>query len=458
VKAAVPLLVAMVAVAGLGACTSSRPVPAPRPPAQRPPELSLERQERAYLVDPLDGYPETQETVDAEVRERLQSAFRALVGRGDVAEARSVAGELLQADADLLPAHVLAAQADFAEGRFVDVVTRLVPVGDRAPSYVASQLLLGRAAEQAGDVPLSYAAFRAVATRSQLAFQRLGELHPRAMEILSNRLQEALRTGKLDEADKQLALMRSWGAAEMVTLEGARALAVARADRPAELAAVKELAARKRDQALLERQAELELAVGDPGVGLQIVTDLAGRHPDDPGMAEKLAAAKYRWRLSLLPQDVQAVAAKPEINKGDLAVLLYWLLPQVRYARPTSGRIATDVLDHPHQEEIVRVVNLGLMDVDATLHRFSPGAPVKRGSALRSLIRALDGFSGDNREKGEPVACLGGAKGSSRSAVCDTAQSCELIPEGQGCDAGSPLAGSDAVELIRRTLKHLGTS
>lgn len=441
-----PLLVAAV----LGACTSAPPVPAPKAPEQRPPELALGRQDRAYLVSSLEGYPET---VDAESRDLLQSAHRALL-RGDVAGARAVADELIEADAGLLPAQVLAAQADFAEGRAVDVVTRLVPVGDRFPSYVASQLLLGRAAEQAGDVSLAYAAFRAIATRSQLAFQRLGELHPRAMEILANRLQDALRTGKLDEADKQLALLRSWGAEELVTLEGARALAVARGDRSAELAAVKELAARKGDQALLERQAELELAVGDPGVGLQIVQGLAERHPDDRGIAEKLAAAKYRWRLSLLPRDVQVVAAKPEINKGDLAVLLYWLLPQVRYARPTNGRIATDVLDHPHREEIVRVVNLGLMDVDATLHRFSPGAPVRRGAALRSLIRVLSSLT----EKGGKVACLGDAKGSSRSAVCGAAQSCELIPEGQDCDAGSPLAGSDAVELIRRTLKHLGAS
>ena len=419
----------------------------------------MSRQDRAYLIDPLAGYPEapgaSASAVGAEERERLQAAFRALLASADIAGARAAAEELLADDPDLLPAHVLMAQADFAEGRAVDVVTRLVPVGDRIPSYVASQLLLGRAAEQAGDIPLSYAAFRAIATRSQLAFQRLGELHPRALEILSNRLQEALRNGKLDEADKQLALMRSWGAAEIVTLEGARALAVARADRRAELDAVKELAARKRDQALLERQAELEMTVGDPGAGLQIIKDLAERHPNDPRMAEKLAAAKYRWRLSLLPRDVRMVAGKAEINKGDFAALLYWLLPQVRYARPTNGRIATDVLDHPHQEEIVRVVNLGLMDVDATLHRFSPGAPVKRGAALRSVVRVLDGFSG---EKDEQVACLGGAKGSSRSAVCDTAQSCELIPEGQDCDAGSPLSGSDAVEIIRRTLKLLGTS
>jgi hypothetical protein len=368
-----------------------------------------------------------------------------MLERSDVAGARKAAEELIAADAELLPAQVLAAQADFAEARPVDVVTRLVPVGDRFPSYVAAQLLLGRAAEQAGDIPLSYAAFRAVATRSPLAFQRLGELHPRAMEILGNRLQEALRNGKLDEADKHLALLKSWGAAETVTLEGARSLAVARGDRRSELAAVKELAARRRDdQPLLERQAELELAVGDPGVGLQIVQNLAARRPNDPQMAEKLAAAKFRWRLSLLPKDVQEVAAKTEINKGDFAVLLYWLLPNVRYARPTSGRIATDVLDHPHREEIVRVVNLGLLDVDATLHRFSPGAPVRRGVALRSMGRVLDQF-------GESLACL-----SSQGAACAVAESCALLPEGQTCDASSALAGSDAVEMIRRTLKHLG--
>jgi hypothetical protein len=274
------------------------------------------------------------------------------------------------------------------------------------------------------------------------------------MEILSNRLLEALRTQKLDEAEKQLALMRSWGPAELVTLEGSRSLAVARGDRKAELEAIKEISARRPDdRELLERRAELELAVGDPGAGLQIVQDLAAKHPKDPQIAETLAAAKFRWRLSLLPPDVQEVAAKPELNKGDFAVLLYWLLPSVRYAKPTSGRIATDVLDHPHQEEIVRVVNLGLMDVDSTLHRFSPAAPLRRGSALRTLVRVLDGF-------GQDVACLSatgkGASPAGQSASCATAMSCELIPEGEDCNAGSPLVGSDAVELLRRTLKHLG--
>jgi len=438
----------LAAVALLGAC-ASRPVPAP--PPERPPELNLGRKDRAYLVDPLEGYPGQ---VDPGRRDRLERAYRALLERADVGGALATAKDLADLDSGLPPAEVLAAQADFAEGRPADVVVRLVPVGDRFPAYVASQLLLGRAAEQAGDVPLAYAAFRAIATRNQLAFQRLGELHPRALEILGNRLQEALRLHKLDEADKQLALLKSWGPAETVTLDGARALALARGDRASELAAIKELAARRaQDRALLERRAELELAVGDPGAGLQIVQDLYDRHPDDPGLADQLAAAKFRWRLSLLPRLVQEVAAKPELNKADLAVLLYWLIPAVRYAHPTSGRIATDILDHPRQEEIVRVVNLGLMDVDATLHRFSPGAPVRWGMALRSLTRVLE-------ELGDDLPCLAGAgKGQAAAgAVCTTAASCELVPSGDDCQMAAPLSGADAVELIRRALKLLGGS
>jgi hypothetical protein len=433
--------------AWLGAC-ASQPPPAP-PQPQAPPELNLDRRDRAYLINPLEGYSEQ---VDSDRRDRLERAWHDLLERADLPGARATATELIDADAKLLPAQVLAAQVDFADGRPVDVVSRLVPVGDRQPAYVASQLLLGRAAEQAGDIPLAYAAFRAIATRNQLAFQRLGELHPRAMEILANRLQEALRNHQLDAADKTFALLKSWGPAEMVTLEGARSLAVARGDRAAELAAIKDLAARRPDdRALLERRAELELVVGDPGSGLQIAQDLYDRDPKDPDLAEKLAAAKFRWRLSQLPREVQEVAAKPDLNKGDLAVLLYWLLPNVRYGRPSSGRIATDILDHPHQEEIVRVVNLGLMDVDSTLHRFSPGTPVRWATALRSLTRVLDAFGG------EGVSCLGTGKGQgSQGAVCAAAASCGLVPSADECQMGAPLSGSDAVELIRRTLKLLG--
>jgi tetratricopeptide (TPR) repeat protein len=444
----------VLALFALGACGSA-PSPAPPQEPERLPQAEpFAPQEQAYLVDPLTGYPRE---VDAGRQERLRDAWRALVKASARDEALETAAGLLEEDPSFVPAQVLAAEVELGEGEFVRVIERLLPVMDQMPQYVAGQLVLGRAAEQAGDIPLAYSAFREIAARNPRAFQRVGELHPRAVEIVSNRLREAVRQSRLDEAETHLALLRRWAPDEIGTLEGARDLAVARGDRKAELAAVQGLSARRPgDRALTEHRAELELAVGDPSAGLQIIQTLVSEHPKDPALQEKLAAAKFRWRVSLLPKGVQDVAAKTELNRADLAVLLYWLIPSVRYARPSVGRIATDILDHPHQEEIVRVVNLGLMDVDSTLHRFSPGSPARRSTALRSLALVL-------ARSGETVSCLGpAAKGyPSTPAVCDAAAACGLLaptPPDNECRPSAALGGGEAVEIIRRTLKLLGSS
>ena len=122
-------------------------------------------------------------------------------------------------------------------------------------------------------------------------------------------------------------------------------------------------------------------------------------------------------------------------------------MPNVHYGRPSSGRIATDVLDDPRQEEIVRVVNLGLMDVDTTLHRFSPSSPVRRGAALRSLSHLLSRFA-------PGAACLAG----SSSSACDVAVRCGLIPTADDCQPSAPLSGSAAVDFLGRCLELLGAS
>lgn len=425
------------------ACSSAPP---PQPPAREPvgraPQpLVLDQADRSYLIDPLEGYARP---VDPDLRDRLHNVWRDLLEEGDTAGAVRVGSGMLEENPEFLPAQVLVAQVEFADGEYRRVVERLLPVGDAMPTYTASQLLIGRAAERLGDVPLAYAAYRAIA-RNPLAFKRAGELHPRALEIVSNRMDEALRTQNTAEAEKQLGFLRSWAPSETLTFEAALKVAQALGDRRAELAAVKDLSSRQPgERSLLERRAELELEVGDPSAGLKIVQDLAARNPKDPAMAEKLESAKFRWRLSQLPGDVQGIAAKPELNKADLAVLLYWLVPDVRNSRPTAGRIATDVLDNPHREEIVRVVNLGLMEVDPTLHRFSPGASVRRGYALRVVLRAL-------ARSGK-----GGCGGSASSDTCAASVACGLLPSEDDCQAPAPLSGSEGVEILRRSLKLLG--
>jgi hypothetical protein len=445
-RAVAALLLLAVLLAAGAACTSA-PLPPPVREPERPPEpLVLAPADRPYLIDPFEGYSRD---VDSDRREDLQAAWRDLLQRGETEAATRIAGEMLAEDPQFLPAQVLAAQVELAAGDDRAVLARLLPVGDALPTYTASQLLLGRATERLGDIPLAYAAFRVVAARSPLALKRANELHPRALEIVANRLDEALRGGNQPEADKQLELLRSWAPSETLTFEAARKVAVARGDSAAELAAVKDLVSRRPgDRPLLERRAQLELEVGDPSAGLKIVQDLAARHPDDPDLKEKLDSAKFRWRLSQLPRDVQEVAAKADLSRGDFALLLYWLVPEVRNSRPTAGRIATDVLDNPHQEEIVRVLNLGLMDVDPTLHRFSPGSSIRRGLALRVVLRTLARFGAGS------CAGQGGASG----GVCDAAVACGLVTLEEDCQPAAPLAGSDAVEILRRSVKLLGGS
>jgi hypothetical protein len=233
-------------------------------------------------------------------------------------------------------------------------------------------------------------------------------------------------------------------------------MAVARAagEQREELAAVRALvAAAPGEGALVERRGELELAVGDPATAIEIFTDLARRNPQEPRYGEALDLAKFRWRAGNLPAEVQELLTKAELLRADYAVLLYWLVPGVRAGVASSARIATDILDHPQRQEIMRVVNLQLMDVDATLRRFEPDQRVRRSNALRALLRVL-------QRAPEPPSCVAALDGNpmpSREAVCGAAAACGMLPEPPDCLPEAGVSGAEAAAWIRRTQSLLGS-
>jgi tetratricopeptide (TPR) repeat protein len=445
---AAPALLALTAALAVGqlACTSAGGRGA-TPPA-RADFPGLPAADRPYLVDPLLGYPLV---VAGDLEPRIAGAYAAL-REGLVARARAVAGELLAVDPGFHPAIVLAAQADFAAGDPRRAVEALQPVTAELPGYTAAELLLGRAAELGGEPLAAFAAYRRAAEVNALARERVAELKPRAVEIAVNRVRDALARGRLDEADEGLVRLRSWAPDEAPTLEAAADVARARGDRAAELQAVSGLAGlRPDDRAIAERWGELELEAGDPGAGLALFERLAARYPEDRQIAAKLDGAKFRWRFAQLPVRVRSAAAGAEVGRGDFAVLLYWLAPTVRYGRSESARIATDVLDDPRREEIVRVVNLGLMELDAGLHRFSPDAPATRRDALLALLRLAAG-AGDG---GGGAACVEGLAATARPSndfLCAAAARCRLIASPADCLPRASLSGGEALELIRRGL------
>lgn len=427
----------------LAGCSGGPPPAAPLP--------AVDAADRPYLLAPAEGYPAA---ADPAVLQRLRAAWEGQLLRGDAAGAATVARAALEADPELGPARVLLAQAQIVQREPAAARETVAAVVQRHPDYLAAGMVAARAAELLGDLPAAYAIFRRLAPASGLALERAAAVHDRAVEIVARRVDDALRRGHLAEARAQLALLREWAAGERSTLVASAAVARAANEPRAELMAVRELLARGGDDpTLVVRRGELELAVGDAAAAIEIFEGLVQRHPGETRYAESLDLAKFRWRANNLPEEVRRLLDKPELLRSDYAVLLYWLVPGVRAGVAASARIATDVLDHPQRQEIVRVVNLMLMDVDETLRRFEPDVRVRRVHALRALLRVL-------QRSPQPPSCVATLEGNpapSREAVCAAAAACGLLPEPPDCLPDAGVSGAEASAWIRRTQSLLGS-
>jgi hypothetical protein len=411
-----------------------------------PPGPRVDRELLPYLLPPSSGFTAP---ADAELLRRIDAAFQSELLDGDVAGAEAAAAAALATDPAFAPAEVLRGQARLVAKDPEGAGATLAPVIARYPDYTAAQLAAARAADVRGDVAAAYGAYRRIASALPVALERAGELHAPAVAALAARVEDALARSRLDAARANLATLVQWAPADQATLEASMSVARAAGDARAELEAVRGLlaSARSGDEALLERRGELELAVGQPSAAIEVFEALAKRHPDTPRYADLVDLAKFRWRVSNLPGDVRRLVDAPELTRAELAVLLYWLVPGVRAAVVSAPHIASDILDHPRRQEIMRVVNLQLMDVDETLRRFNPDSRVRRAQALRALLRVLQ------RAQPQP-SCVGPIAGNpspSREAACTVAAACGFLPEAADCLPDAGLSGADAAAWIRRT-------
>lgn len=406
--------------------------------------------EKRFLVSPLSGFSLG---VLPDHGSRLRAAHAELVDGGVAALARGEAEALREEDPLLEPAVVLLAQVEFVDGNYDRAVELLLAVVASNPSYVAAQLLLGRTGERIENIAGAFESYFEIASVSTLAADRATALRGRALEIVGNRVADALRRGRTEDATRDVLALANWAPGELVTLEAARGLAQAVGDREGELKAARMLVPLlPENKEIRIRLGDLELETGDPSAGLRIFQQLAEAEPQDALLVEKLARAKLQWRLTLMPGKVLELVRQPQLSRADFAAVVYWLFPVVRYGQADSGRIANDILDNPHRQEIVRMVNLGLARVDATLHTFGPDQPQTRGRALYSLLRLLD-------MQTPRLTCLG-PEGSLELAadqqVCDSAARCLLIREPAECLPGAVLSGPAAFDMSRSALDELG--
>jgi len=423
------------AVLAAGCASAPTPAPTTAPP---PSELA------SFLPDP------TLESQSWDVAlAATRDAHARLLRTGDVLAARRAAEEILADRPELAPARVVLAQALLVAGDADGAIAAAKAAGP--DGGLARELVLGRALEASDDLPAAAVVYQGAAAASPVAKAAADRLRTRAGEILTRRAEDATARGRYAEAERVLSDLALIEPRSRRTLELRLDLAGARGDHRAELDLLRELtsdAGASPDQRL--RRADLELEIGDAAAGLAIVQSLVAASPGDAGLEEHLRRAQFRWRVVNAPDSVRVAASQAQVTRADGAVLLYWCLPQVRTGGAGEARIASDVLEHPAREEIVRVVNLGLLSVDDTLHTFGPDRALRRSELLTALLRVLA-----RDPRGIRCNAVAASPPGAAPSACERAASCGLVPSVGDCLASGALSGAEALEMIRRATERL---
>jgi len=308
-------------------------------------------------------------------------------------------------------------------------------------------------AELLGDPLGAYRAYRRLSPRFPVATERAEELEPAAFSAAAEAIDAALKGERVDDAVAGLSELETWAPGSAPALQAGWLVATALGEPDREIALLRELRTLGTVTDELEgRWAELEVERGDAQTGLRVLEDLAAERPGDADRAERLARARYQWRLLLLPEEIFSITREPEVSRSQFASLLYWLMPGLR-GGAADGRIVADILDvePARRQEVARVVNQGVMDVDPVRRRFEPRRALRRDEALEALLRVLA------RAAPRPICVDDLARNAvpSTEAVCRAAAECSLLPEPEACLASVGVPGSDAQELIRRALAAL---
>jgi tetratricopeptide (TPR) repeat protein len=189
------------------------------------------------------------------------------------------------------------------------------------------------------------------------------------------------------------------------------------------------------------RIAGVALESGDPGLAVSIYERLSA---DDARYRARAAEARLEFRISNWPDAERTAARARRLTRAGAASLVWWMFPEVREARVTTGVVATDLLERRDSRAMMRAVSLGLLDVDPDTHRARPDAPLTRAAAARLLVR-LAGTVGSPKSRPECLRDPGIARAAGTDAI-RVAVRCELLSE----SGGSAVSGAELTRGLDR--------
>ena len=338
-----------------------------------------------FLIDPRIGYAGT---IAPATATRFETAWRWAVA-GDEAEAQRRLADVLQRDPGFAPAMLAGAAIDMRASRFDAARATVRQALERQPNWTAARVYEAEIAYRQGQTRIAFDLYRGVASDAnapEFVRERVEELRG----TIFNELYADAQTAPPADAVRLLreALALNPGAIEPRIMLAQRLVAQRQFDD-----------AREELDPLLNTapdRAEVQeiLAEIDAGRGRYqeaiVRFDRLARRTNDPRYARRLEEIKMEWSAANMPAHYRTALGSASITRAELATLLYWTVPAVRFAQnlPTPP-IAIDIENVAGREEMIRAIALGLYEVDPVTRRVAPFRQVTASRLATLLARVL---------------------------------------------------------------------
>jgi Tfp pilus assembly protein PilF len=354
-------------------------------PVDVPPPAVTPQGEDRYLIDPRTG---SNTSLPPAVASKLESAWRYVLAGNEFEAERRIA-EIEKTNPDLPAVQLVRAVMQIRGGR-LDAASAIVSeVLARAPESLPAKVYEAEIALRQGQTRAALDLYTNIASRADApptANERVTQLR----ETIFNELIAQAKTASDAEAARLLreALAINANAADARIHLAQKLLAQRRFDE-----------ARKELDPLLDTAADrseiqellAEIDVGRNRFQEAIVRyDRLARRTKDPRYERRLEELKQEWSAANMPSHFQTAIESISLTRAELATLLYWTVPSIRFAQNLgTPPIAVDIEDVQGREEMIRAIALGLYDVDPVTRRVSPSRPVSASRLSSLLARVL---------------------------------------------------------------------
>ena len=346
-------------------------------PAVTPPPAVTPQGEDRYLINPHTGSP----AADPQTERNFEAAWRFALA-GNETEARRRLDEIRKKNPGYAPA-ALAEAAMLIRAERYDAAQAIVAKHDT----LAARVYEAEIAFRQNDTRRALDLYRALGTEVSTAAERVAQLE--------NTLYEQLLASAQNAPDAQsIALLREALSFRPTAVE------------PRILLARKLVTGRNFDEARREldpliNSTELDrvevqelLAEIDIGRGRYqeaiVRYDRLARRTKEPRYQQRLDEIKAEWSMANMPAHYRQALESPAVTRADLAVLLYWTVPSIRFARNLgTPPIAVDIEDVSGRDEMIRAIAIGLYEVDPVTRRVGPFRAVTAERLSRHLTRIL---------------------------------------------------------------------